>query len=78
MSVTSSGLELATLLRLAYRLNILLYPTSYPMGTGVHSPVVKWPERDNDHSSPTSTEVKKTSDYVSTPLYVFMASCLIS
>jgi hypothetical protein len=39
---------------------------------------VKRPERETDHSPPTSAEVKKTSIYTSTPPYAFMASCLIS
>jgi hypothetical protein len=36
------------------------HPTSYPMG-------VKRPEREADHSPPTSAEVKKMWDYTSIP-----------
>jgi hypothetical protein len=38
-----------------------------------HFPGVKQQERESDHSSPTSAEVKKMWIYTSTPLYVFMA-----
>jgi hypothetical protein len=34
--------------------------------------------REVDHSPPTSAEVKKMWIYTSTPLYAFMAWCLIS
>jgi hypothetical protein len=44
----------------------------------VFSPGVKRPGREADYSPPTSAEVKKTWIYTSTPLYVFMAQCLIS
>jgi hypothetical protein len=36
-------------------------------------PGVNRPGREADHSSPTSTEVKKTYFYTTTPPYVFMA-----
>jgi hypothetical protein len=36
-------------------------------------PGVKRPGREADHSSPTSTDVKNTWMYASTPRYVFMA-----
>jgi hypothetical protein len=42
-------------------------PASYPMGIAVKQPV-----READLSVPTSTEVKKTWVYTSTPPYVFM------
>jgi hypothetical protein len=45
---------------------------------GALSPGVKGPGREADHSPPTSTEVKKMWIYTSTPLYAFMALCLIS
>jgi hypothetical protein len=35
-------------------------PASYPMGTGDCFPGVKRPEREADHTTPTSVEVKKT------------------
>jgi hypothetical protein len=38
---------------------------------------VKWPGREAGHS-PTTTKVKKTWIFISTPPYVFMAQCLIS
>jgi hypothetical protein len=43
-----------------------VHPTSYTMGTGV-----KRPEREADHSPPTSAEAKKMWIYTSTPPYVF-------
>jgi hypothetical protein len=44
------------------------HPDSYPMVPGV-----KRSGREADHSSPTSTEVKNTWVYISTPPYVFIA-----
>jgi hypothetical protein len=46
--------------------------------SGALSPAVKRPEREAEHSPPTSDEVKKTWVYTSTPPYVFMALHLIS
>jgi hypothetical protein len=40
---------------------------------GAVSTAVKRPEREADHSSPASVEVKKMWIYTSTPPYVFMA-----
>jgi hypothetical protein len=37
------------------------------------SPGVKWPEREFDHSIPTSAEVKKTWICTCTPPYAFTA-----
>jgi hypothetical protein len=54
------------------------HPDSYPMGTGVPSPGRKRQERETDHSSPTSAEMKKTWTYTSTPPYVFLAQCVVS
>jgi hypothetical protein len=45
------------------------YSTSFPR--------VKQPDREADHSAPTSAKVKKTWVYTSTPAYFFMAWCLI-
>jgi hypothetical protein len=39
---------------------------------GMLSPGVKLPERQTDHSPPTSAEVKKTRIYTPTPPYAFM------
>jgi hypothetical protein len=50
-----------------------VHPTSYPMGTKGSFPGVKRPGREADHSPQTSTEVKKTWVYTSTPPHVFMA-----
>jgi hypothetical protein len=57
-----------------------LGPTQPPIKwvPGDLSPGVKQPGREADHSSPTSTKVKKTWVYTSTPTYVFIAQCLIS
>jgi hypothetical protein len=52
-----------------------LPPASYPEAL---YPVVKRPEPAADHSPPTTAQVKNTWLYTSTPLYVFMAWCLIS
>jgi hypothetical protein len=47
---------------------------AYQMGTGgAHSPGVKRPGRQSDHSPPTSAKFKKTWIYTSTPPYAFMA-----
>jgi hypothetical protein len=35
------------------------HPASYPMGTGVSFPGVKWPGREADHSPPSSAGVKE-------------------
>jgi hypothetical protein len=47
------------------------------MGTGGFLSGVKRPGRESDHSPPTSTMVKKTWVYISTPPYTFMAKCLV-
>jgi hypothetical protein len=49
------------------------HPGSYPMDTGDFFPGVKRPGRGDDHSSPTSAEVKKMRIYTATPPYAFMA-----
>jgi hypothetical protein len=38
---------------------------------------VKWPGREDDHSPPSSAEVKNAWSYTSTPQYAFMAWCLV-
>jgi hypothetical protein len=43
-----------------------VHPTTYPMGTGAHSPRVKQEGHEADHSPPTTAEVKKTWIYTST------------
>jgi hypothetical protein len=50
-----------------------VHPTSYTMGTGGSFPGVKLPEREADHSPPTSAGVKKIWIYTSTPPSAFMA-----
>jgi hypothetical protein len=47
------------------------HPDSYPMGIGSPSLEVKRPEREADHSPPSSAEVKNAWSYTSTPQYVF-------
>jgi hypothetical protein len=54
------------------------YLPAIQCGPWALSPEVKRPEREADHSSRTSTEVKKTWIYTFTPLSVLMALCLIS
>jgi hypothetical protein len=52
----------------------VLGPTQPPMQwvPGPLSPTIKRPGREDDHSPPTSAEVKNKWIYTSTPLYVFM------
>jgi hypothetical protein len=38
---------------------------------------VKWPEREDDHSPPSTAEVKNVWCYTSIPQYVVMAWCLV-
>jgi hypothetical protein len=45
-------------------------------GPGAVSSGLKRPGREDDHSPPTSAEVKKTWIYTSTPPYVFMGVVL--
>jgi hypothetical protein len=52
------------------------HPASYTMGTAALSPEVKRPEREVDHSPPSSAVVNNAWSYTSTPQYVFMAWCL--
>jgi len=47
------------------------------MGAGLFSPGLKWPWREPDHSTPSSTEVKNAWSYTSTPQYAFMAWCSV-
>jgi hypothetical protein len=49
------------------------HPASYPMDTGG-----SFPRHEADHSPPNSAEVKRMWVYTSTPLYAFMAYCLLS
>jgi hypothetical protein len=51
---------------------------SYPVGTGVLSPGLKWPGREADHSPPSSVAVKNGGATRPLPLHVFMAWCLIN
>jgi hypothetical protein len=57
-----------------------LRPTQPPVQwvPGALSLGVKRPGRGTDHSPPSSAEVKNASSYTSTPLYVFMAWCLVN
>jgi hypothetical protein len=50
------------------------HPASYPVSTG---DTLKRPELEADHSPPSSAEVKYALSYTSTPMYVFMAWCLV-
>jgi len=43
------------------------HPASYPVGTGVIFSGVMRPEREADHSPPSSAEVKNAWRYTSTP-----------
>jgi hypothetical protein len=54
------------------------HPGSYPMVPGTLYMEVKRPGREDDHSPPSSAEVKNTWSYTSTPQYIFMVWCLLS
>jgi len=47
------------------------------MGTGSSFSGSKEAGREDDHSSPLSSEVKNAWSYTSTPQYVFLAWCLV-
>jgi len=49
---------------------------SYPMGSRVLFPAVKWQVHEADHSPPCSTDVKIVRSNTSTLAYVFMAQYL--
>jgi hypothetical protein len=51
----------------------LLGPPNLQWVPGALSPGVKWLGREDDHSPPTSAEVKKMWIYTSIPPYAFMA-----
>jgi hypothetical protein len=51
---------------------------SYPVGYGDSLLGVKWPEREVDHSPPSSTEVKNAWRYSFIPGYVFVVLRLIN
>jgi hypothetical protein len=57
----------------------VLGPTQRPIlwVPGALSLGVKRPEREADHSPPSTAEVKTAWSYTSTPQYVFMAWCLV-
>jgi hypothetical protein len=54
-----------------------VHTPSCPMDTRGSFPGLKRPGREADHSPPSSAEVKNAWSYTSTPLYVFMAWCLV-
>jgi hypothetical protein len=69
--------------------NIFLHSTSFRQALEPTQPPIQWVleaispgvkrlGRKDDHSPPTSAEVKKRWIYTSTPPYFFMAYCLIS
>jgi hypothetical protein len=51
---------------------------SYPMGTGRSFHKIKRSAREADHSPPYNAEVNNGWSYDSTPLYIFIAWCLIN
>jgi hypothetical protein len=51
--------------------------SSYQTGTGGAFLEVRRPERETNHSLPSSVEVKNTWNYTSTPPYAFMSLCLV-
>jgi hypothetical protein len=53
------------------------HPAPYPMANGVPSLGVKQQVHEADHPPPSSTVVKNMWSYTSTPLYAFMAWCLV-
>jgi hypothetical protein len=69
-------------------LGIFLFTTVSRMALGPTQPPIQWiprvlslgvkrPEREDDHSPPSSAEVKNAWSYTSTPQYVFMVWCLV-
>jgi hypothetical protein len=56
---------------------------SVQTGSRPTQPPIRWisgaklPEREADHSSPSTAEVKNVWSYTTTPQYVFMVWCLI-
>jgi hypothetical protein len=58
---------------------LIFKPTQTPIQRlpGALSLGVKQPDRDADHSLPSSVEVKNARSYTSTPLYVFTMWCLV-
>jgi hypothetical protein len=69
-------------------LGILLFTTTSRTDLRPTQPPIQWvpealslgvkrPEREADNSAPSSAEVKSAYSYTSTPLYVFMAWCLV-
>jgi hypothetical protein len=70
------------------RLGIFLFTTASRLVLGPIQPPIKWapralslwvkrPEREADHSYPSSVEVKNSWSYTSTPQYVFIAWCSV-
>lgn len=73
-------------MRLAAKLYLLYSPTAYPWrlipgiseayrtlyGKVVTFPGVKWPERESDHSPPSSAKVKTVWNCTSTPPYALI------
>jgi hypothetical protein len=70
------------------RLGIFLFTTASRTALGPTQPPIQWvpgvpslevkrPGREADHSPTSSAEVKNAWSYTSTPLYVFMAWCLV-
>jgi hypothetical protein len=69
-------------------LGIFLFTTASRTALGLTQPPIqwvrgalslgaKWPGHEADNSPPSSPEVKNAWSYTSTPLYVFMAWCLV-
>jgi hypothetical protein len=70
------------------RLGIFLFTTAFRTVLGPSEPPIQWipgalslvvkrPEREADHSPPSSAEVENAWSYISTPQYVFIAWCLV-
>lgn len=53
-----------------------VHPASYPTDTGGSSLRIQWLWHKDDHPIPSSSEIKNTYVYSSTPPYVFMEWCL--
>jgi hypothetical protein len=69
-------------------LGVFLFDTMFRPALGPTQPPVRWvpgvlslevkrPEREADHSAPSSAEVKNAWSYTSIPQYAFMAWCLV-
>jgi hypothetical protein len=56
---------------------MMMIMPSYPMGTRDSFPGIKQPEREADHSPPSSAEIEIVWSYTCIPPYAIMTWCII-